>query len=65
MREQEENKVPAEYHSVSVMVIILTREGEGEGDEGGICRITLFWLLYITYATQVPHGYVDTGMEGK
>ena len=55
MREQEENKVPAEYHSVSVMVIILTREGEGEGDEGGICRITLFWFHckgYYTLFTQ-------------
>ena len=39
--EEKKNKVPGEYHSVSVMVIILlTREGEGEGDECGICRIT-------------------------
>ena len=41
VREEEKNRVPGEYHSVSVMVIILlTREVEGEGDECGICRIT-------------------------
>ena len=33
VREEKKNKVPGEYHSVSVIVIILlTREGEGEGD---------------------------------
>ena len=55
VREQEKNKVPAEYHSVSVMAIILTREGEGEGDECEICRITLFWFHckgYYTLLTQ-------------
>ena len=52
MREQENNKVPAEYHSVSVMAIILTREGEGEGDERGICRIRFHCKGYYTLLTQ-------------
>ena len=55
VREQEKINVPAEYHSVSVMAIMLTREGEGEGDEFGICRITLFWFHcegYYTLLTQ-------------
>ena len=45
-----------------MVIILLTREGEGEGDECGICRIT-FGIIVKVIIHYLRNTNVDTGME--